>query len=1074
MQKRSVGTPCPPPYASSSSASYNPRASAYGYAQDPTASFAIDNTENVEYTTELQTQFRHAKPRRRPATHRRTTFNPTFDIFEDEAQREEQEREREHKPQLMRASHPAREAKNRRSTIFAQPAQKMPVVQQPVVEVPEQPVGILKTAKPTRRRVSAILSDRQAVQERGFDGASHCADVEWRDRQKMPLKKDPRRMTIYIPSEDTTIMTIHPGHAAARRPNSPDLGLDLVTLSEIEESPRPAEIVKERKAPRKSLAAAPKKAPLQQTRRPLQNAPNFDDIVGQGGGKENFPPGYLGAQSIKPRKTVVDSLDEKPSRRSQTASASDRHVSVAEPTVVQRAKASVTGRKRNCSNSIHQPSPMKSLKSRAGPVSFQRAPGSPLPKAPSPPRLTLTGEVSRQAGDAKASTKLNVPVIVQRAQKLQGQYDGQYPVLNDDLARPEMYEDHWLNYQEIAITQLLNSFFDSACRPTVPVECDETSLRKRLLSIYHEESFSLLYKRLQASLMYGALSIPKDLISKALRLKDDVGQRRKYLDLWVESYDLTLLRTALEAVVGREIPVSNRLSGGSTSSKSEERQIRAEKKAIERFIDVFLIRNDDAARMKTGPGTIASIARGAKDQDFGSQGWSWRRTALRSLMLIQLLDKAKTSDAFQGCLFQTSSPLKSSMAMLHAFAGLLLPSLGDITRPLGHLNYQVQAVQYPLQEYTYTISNLATDIRDGVLLTRLVELLLYAPQTAPAQRTNIDDTITLNMPSGETLTTVLGHCNKEVWALSQHLKFPCISRAQKLFNVRIALCTLEGRKGLASRVVKDITAADIVDGHREKTLGLLWGLVGWFGLKTLVDWNNIDKEIAKFRKRWREEHMSAKNGDDFDEGFDLFGLDRHAYMLKMWARTLCLNHGIQVTNLTTSFADGKALEAIVDEYLPFFNLPSGISSQASLSMKLKSIGCSASFVSLFLPSNDIAASIPSTDFTLSTLSFLAARLLPVAVSHRAAAKVQSWYRCVLARRLTKRKVLARKVASECAMVVRTREKVVSAAITLQRAWRGVVEGRIHRLVEDVVAFQRVARGAVVRRVVFGKKVRRRW
>src|SRR6202012_2051186 len=112
--------------------------------------------------------------------------------------------------------------------------------------------------------------------------------------------------------------------------------------------------------------------------------------------------------------------------------------------------------------------------------------------------------------------------------------------------------------------------------------------------------------------------------------------------------------------------------------------------------------------------SIGNIARNLdhRENDVGSQAWAWRRTMLRSLMIILLLDKARFSKVFPSCLFRASSPHKSSASVLQALATMLFPSLGDVTRPLGHLNYRLSHVQHSLEEYTYIVSNIATDLRD--------------------------------------------------------------------------------------------------------------------------------------------------------------------------------------------------------------------------------------------------------------------------------------------------------------------------------------------------------------------------
>jgi abnormal spindle-like microcephaly-associated protein len=636
-----------------------------------------------------------------------------------------------------------------------------------------------------------------------------------------------------------------------------------------------------------------------------------------------------------------------------------------------------------------------------------------------------------------------------------------YPVLTEDLSRSTMYEDNWLTYQEVAITQLLNSVFDSASRDPNAEQSPE-DLRKKMLALYHEPSMPPLHKRLQASLQCGALSIPKDLLAQTLRLKDDVGLRKKFLNLWTKTYDLNALRAAAETVVGRQISTPCRLSTGSTTSDDGSRMFRAERRAIEKFLDAFLIRNEDAVRVKSGAGSIASIARG--DDDFGSQAWSWRRTALRSLMLTLLLDKSKTTEILPGCLFQTTSPHKTSVEVLHQLSNLLLPSLGDITRPLGHLSYKVEHAQYPLQEYNYHIDNIAIDLRDGIVLTRLVELLIYPSSRLLEEE---DKSITVSMPTGELLTS---DCtDKESWVLSQHLKYPAIGRPQKVYNVQIALSALEGAPGIPRHAFDAIKADDIVDGHRENTLSLLWSLVGKCGLGNLVDWPQIVKETDRFRDQWyrSRDHFDERDldSDSDDSTTELAGLEYHKRLLLSWSRSIARLHGIRVTNLTTSFADPKVLEVIVDTYLPSSIATTMENNRLGLAAKLKAVGCSASFISLFTPQHASARSIPSRDFTLLTLSFLASRLLPLSLTHRAASTIQAAFRKHLSRRRISQRIALIKRAHECAVVAQTRERLVNAATVIQLRWKGILEARRQQLESDVLAFQALARGWAIRRWV---------
>ncbi|KAF2272436.1 uncharacterized protein EI97DRAFT_426355 [Westerdykella ornata] len=1065
MRRYADATPCPAPSLSLHSNRYTE----YGHRSSIYApTYAIeDTTANLDYTTELGANPRHAKPRRAMRASRRTNFDPALDIFEDVAQ-EEEKQEQLQKAEIKRRSRASilpRIGAESRGTILAHPAQKIPTA---AAAAPKA-----QLTKPHRRRVSELLLDREEAV--GNATVQLREDIlEKKELKKQGPRKDPRRRTIYVPSEDTTIMTIHPGQPTQRARNprmrSPNFGLDLVTLSEEEPEDLVSALKKEKKTSRKSLAAPPKRGPLREVKRPPQAAPFLEDAFGSGPGKENVPPGFLEIDLNFTKKDGKPAL--KPSRVHFNTSKSAQ--------TAQGKSKSDAAQKRLRSQNSYDGSPAKSIKSKVNSTASTKS--STIPPAKPSSRRTLPGKVQmhnpsssspfhpdgsppsalrRRKDRSEPSTEISMLHIVGQPQPVREKY----PILAEDLVRPELYEDHWLTYQEVAMTQLLNSVFNSAHAIHENGFSDQ-DLRLKMLAIYQDPATVLLHKRLQASLTCGALSLPKDLLGQTLRIKDDLGMRKKYLNLWVKTYDLFALRAAAEAIVGRKIAVPSRLSSGSTSSEDGSRQTRAERRAIEAFLETFFIRNEDATRVKSGAGSIANITRGDHHGDeVGSPGWAWRRTMLRSLMLVLLLDKAKIQGAITDCLFQTTSPHKTSEQVLHALGAMLLPSVGDITRPLGHFNYRVEHAQYPLEEYNYHIENIAIDLRDGVMVTRLVELLLYSP-TAISDRG--DETVTITMPSGELLTSTFNLNQRESWILSQHLKYPSIGRPQKLYNVQVALSALVGVRGIPTQAIEGIKPEDIVDGHREKTLSLLWAVVGKCGLSTLVDWSQLVKEIDRFRESWYSkrdnyEQRDLDSDDDEEATIQLQGLEYHKRLLLSWSRSIARLHGLRVSNLTTSFSDPRVLESIVDTYLPSSLSTGDGTAQLPLAAKLRATGCSSSFVALFTPQHHKNKTIPSRDFTLITLAFLASRLLPLSITHRAASVIQRAYRRRLGRQTAHKRVVLMRLAYACADVARKREKVVCAAMTLQRRWRQVLADRKKRLEREVTLFQAAARGWALRR-----------
>ncbi len=900
------------------------------------AAIALDAADTaVEYTTVLQDAFRNAAPRRRPNAPRRTaSWQPEVTIHEDNAL-------------LELAPLRVNRIENRRSSIFPRQeglhTSSSTILARPAHRVP--PVVEAASLKPIRRRVSALLEERELAMSTLPTSSNRLPQLE-----SPKMKKEPRRRTIYVPSDDTTIMTIHPGaslktdQARFTKHEETSILPDSAFEGENEGVSRPVQ----KRAPRKSLAAAPKRGPLQQSSRPVQGTTFSPDIAGRGGGKENIPPGSTMNNHCCKNSKEGAMLGNDPTTNPVKEFGESKSASkgITNSTAASRARVAES-RKRTNHGSFDGSNRVKLHKSKDGLTALSNNISTKASsvscntssKLLSSLRQGSPKNLIQSAGHVRPPSKLSVPLVVQMAQQQQEQY----PIISNDIVRPELYEDNWLNHQEAAITQLVNSLFDAVEGGERGSSEISPSLENSLLGIYHEPSVPVLYKRMQASLLYGALSIPKDLLSQAFRIKDDLGLRRKFLDLWLDTYDLPLLKAAAEVVVGRQTTLINK-SPSSSFSDSGERNIRKTRKAVETFLEIFLIRNEDAIHVKQTVGTIGSIARSGQNPtgDFGSPGWSWRRTVLRSLMLVLVLDRAKSSYVATSCLFLPGSPHKSSVSVLHALSSLILPSLGDITRPLGHLNYHVAHVQSPLQEYTYRITNLATDLRDGVRLTRLVELLLYPPSMLAYRK----EDVTITMPTGDILTTPTGH--KDSWVLSHHLKFPCLGRAQKVYNVQIALSALQGIKG-AGNLVDGVKAEDIVDGYREKTVGLLWGLVGKWGLETLLDWRKLESEIRRLNKKGEEffgrEELDSENESELEF---LEGLEKYTFLLKLWAKSIAKLHGLKVTNLTTSFADGKVFEKIVDEYEQYF--PSGNSNAEvsvmgckDLEAKLRRLGCSKYF-----------------------------------------------------------------------------------------------------------------------------------
>jgi len=195
--------------------------------------------------------------------------------------------------------------------------------------------------------------------------------------------------------------------------------------------------------------------------------------------------------------------------------------------------------------------------------------------------------------------------------------------------------------------------------------------------------------------------------------------------------------------------------------------MRAQKRRIKDFIESCLLRNQDIGEGDRAPSSCL------------------RRTLLRSLMLVLLLDKAKETKTIPSNLFLSSSQIKCSRGVIRVLTSLLLPSVGDLCRPLSQLETTILIISNtPSRNFDYGINNLATDYRDGIRLTRLAVLLLFSPRSLTERQSNI----TLALPSGNILLTAM--TQDEKWPISHYLMYPAAAKSQKLYNVQIALSVL--------------------------------------------------------------------------------------------------------------------------------------------------------------------------------------------------------------------------------------------------------------------------------------------
>ncbi|KAK6443631.1 hypothetical protein LTR95_000458 [Oleoguttula sp. CCFEE 5521] len=970
------GTPCPVP--------------ARRFSNTSTLTGWADETTEVDYTRVVRAEFQHARPKRPRKRVEQVR------IFEDVVEGEEL------------------------------------VVSEPAVG---RLGGTLLGRRPQRKTGGVVLNvvDRPAVA--GSPDPWALAGEVQKPAVGRGMGKEARRRTIFVPSDETTMMTIHPGARDTERLEDTFQMLDVAPRASPGVEAVATEQPKPSRRPRMSLAVAPRRLPLQILQSKTDNLPDLL-IHGENGGKENEAPGICGSDALKTSKNqpspgLVQKIKPiKASLFAPTASSLARQTAIHRDAVPRARPAQ--------GSSPANVSPRNRLDTgRAVPVQIKRSVKPTLPRV-SPRQSPATSSKLPHPGEPAMSqhkpwrTSSHYISVAEKARSLVQAF----PVLPTDVGQPGLYEDSWLDHEEVALTAVINDIFNRA-QPSPLCQMERTaSLKEKMLEMYQAEDTIALHERLQASLTYGALSKPSS--SDVMpALAQDLGQRKRYLSLWLESYDFAALQIAAELVVGRSVARSDSDRNPSEARHAASLDRKASRRGLVSLLETFFV-------------TAADVNEYGHRSDADAQLRVRNKTIIRSLMLIHLLDRVAVAEPAPFCLLKKRSAHKSSASLLKALANLLLPSLGDIGRVLRHLEYEVSYVQDPLDEVSYHIDNIAIDLRDGIFFTRLVEILLF-PRATMSNESGADtpgDDMTFTLSDATVLLASADNKPSEGQArpLSQHLKMPCLGHAQKVYNVDIALSALRTHSRTRDLVPEHISTATVVDGHREHTLSLLWTLISTFGIDQLLDRYSVEADINV--------HTASREA--------LERLDTLA-LLHRWAAAHCAAKDIVVSNLTTSFADGKAYTAIILSFTPFLASQTSDLQRPSASSSdiLLHLGCSAAFVKHLLHTS----SIPSRTTTLANLIYLATKLLPLASQYRAAITIQRAMRARRAVRVAHERVLLMRIAHACAAVAIAKQKLYAAAVRLQRGWRALRAARVAKLDADVCTFQSMARAWSVRRHV---------
>ncbi|CAF4900272.1 unnamed protein product [Pieris macdunnoughi] len=321
-------------------------------------------------------------------------------------------------------------------------------------------------------------------------------------------------------------------------------------------------------------------------------------------------------------------------------------------------------------------------------------------------------------------------------------------------------------------------------------------LRKSARTLLHSPEITAVVKKLDLQIDRELINIRED---RSIHL--NVGLQKTIMEI-ILSYNPLWLRIGLEVIYNCILPL-----------KSNSDIVGLTTFVVLRMFRNPLIKNkkSKSAPNMQNPAYVDAVKKSLLKKFF---------------LLVYFLDKAKEKKliSHDPCLFRRNALCKESREILIRFTRELIAAIGDINKHLRPTGYVVTHKQTYLDEYKYGVNNIAVDLRDGVRLTKVSEIILLKDN------------------------------------LMKQLRTPAISRFQKIHNVEVALKALRAEN---FSIEGEITATDVADGHREKTLSLLWQLIHVFraplfekAANVIQLWWRKKYEVIKEKRKIEEEEMN--------------------------------------------------------------------------------------------------------------------------------------------------------------------------------------------------------------------------
>uniref|UniRef100_UPI0035902A7C abnormal spindle-like microcephaly-associated protein homolog n=1 Tax=Myxine glutinosa TaxID=7769 RepID=UPI0035902A7C len=433
-----------------------------------------------------------------------------------------------------------------------------------------------------------------------------------------------------------------------------------------------------------------------------------------------------------------------------------------------------------------------------------------------------------------------------------GERNGEVRYDRPSLAWQEMQEGSLLNWLNELLKPTRRCSNKEPLPPvrislTLPSSCAESPFQvgsaERLLAqqLVQNPTFRVIIERLNVEIDAGHLAVRPD-----THLWADLGNRDKILSLFL-SYHPVWLHLGLEAVLGNEVDQEAGVS---------------ERMVVSRLLLSRVLWNPCFVPFGELWYNAPPLLRTR-----GQRKALTRHTISKLLLLVIFLDKAKALGLLPHFpyLFLKDSEYKSSAELLRAFSNNFLSAEGNVVSRLSRIGCILTWVQQPAEELDYPLRCLATELRSGLALARTLEVLMNSV------------------------------------GLAVRLRLPAYNRACRIHNIESVLALLGAKAKDGSGM--PIDAASIADGHREKSIALLWHLVFIFQAPVLLDEQFVWNEIS-----------TLQNLDPTPQPPRSSSTPASAPLFLTWAKVICSQQDVEVTDLYRSFIDDRALSCVLLHY----------------------------------------------------------------------------------------------------------------------------------------------------------------